>query len=40
MNAAQILTNATDRRRVGAKPKQLRVMPIALRLSPEHGLRK
>ena len=40
MNAAQILTDAANRRRVRAKPKQLRVMLVALCLAPEHGLRE
>ena len=38
MNRAQILADATDRRRVRAKPKELRMMLVAPRLAPEHGL--
>jgi len=40
MNAAQILTDATNRRRVRAKPKELRVMLVAPRSASEHGLRE
>jgi len=40
VNGAQILSNATDGRRVCAKLKQLRVMSVTLRAAPEHRLRK
>jgi hypothetical protein len=40
MNDAQILTDATDGRSVRSKPKQLRVVPVSLRLTLEHRLRE
>ena len=40
MNGAQVLSDRTDGRSLCAKPKKLRVMPVALRLAAEHGLRE
>jgi hypothetical protein len=40
VNAAQIVRERAERRRLGAEALQLRVMPVTVRATPEHRLRQ